>query len=66
MLAVKGKKTDEAWIDYLMSKEFGLDWKSYPYSRMTDFISILKIENNNAKDGQRKHSSSPRDNNKRR
>lgn len=55
---MKGKKGDQRWIDYLMSKEFGLDWKNYENERMSEFILIMMIENNlnNKEDGTDGHS----------
>jgi hypothetical protein len=44
--AIKGKGKDEAWIDYLMSEKFGLDWKKYDHKRMNDFILIDNIYSN--------------------
>jgi len=35
---------DEDYIDYVMCKEFGLDWKEYDCKRMTKFIHIIKFE----------------------
>ncbi len=38
-------------IDYVMSKEFGLDWKKHEWKRMSMFVKIMSLIN---KDGGRK------------
>jgi hypothetical protein len=43
-LAIKGKKADERWTDYIMSKTFGLNWRDYESRRMEEFILITKIQ----------------------
>ena len=30
--------------DYCMSEKFGLDWKDYPYKRMSTFLKIYNLE----------------------
>lgn len=45
-MAVRGKVRDDRWEDYNMSKLFGLNWKSYDYKRMREFILMMQIESN--------------------
>lgn len=41
---MNGKDADPDYTDYIMSKEFGLDWRKYEGTRMTKFIHIKKCE----------------------